>query len=73
MPKTTEEKAIAMLRSSKVRHIVAKYRIRYYEIADALGCSYVTLNRWMRLGLDEGKYARVMDAIGQLTGGDVNG
>lgn len=50
-------------RAKQVRIILAAEGIRYYELADALGVSYNTFNRWLRSGLTEGRYNRVMEAL----------
>ncbi len=58
-----------MERAVKVRVILATEGIRYYKLADALGVSYATVNRWMRSGLTEEKYDKIMAALATLRGG----
>lgn len=56
-------------RAKKVRIILATEGIRYYCLADALGVSYNTVNRWLRSGLTEERYTRILEALATLRGG----
>jgi len=55
--------------SDLIRRQLFDRRIRYYELADALGVHYNTLNRWIRSGLTDERYTRIRQAIRELEGG----
>ena len=63
MPKTSHDRA------KQVRIILATEGIKYYCLADTLGVSYNTVNRWLRSGLTEERYTRIMEALATLRGG----
>lgn len=57
-------------RTQRIRVAIASSGIRYYALADKLGVSYNSLNRWLRSGVTEERFKRIMDAIHDLTGRD---
>ena len=63
MPKTSHDRA------KQVRIILATEGVKYYELGDALGVSYNTLNRWLRSGLTAERYTRIMEALATMRGG----
>lgn len=72
MPNNSNDRTEAMERAAEVRAMVAKNQIYYYQLADALGIHYATLRRWVRSGVREDRYQKIMEAIGNMIGGEAN-
>lgn len=52
-----------MKRNEDIRAIAHRKKVYLYEIADALGVSEPTFNRWLRKELSENKKADIRAAI----------
>lgn len=53
----------------EIRKAVADARLRYYEVAAAIGISPFTLSVWLRTDLTGERLERVQAALVSLTGG----
>lgn len=55
----------------KIRQLIAKNRLKYYEVAAACGISSCTFSVWLREELSPEREQLVMRAIEKLTGKEV--
>ena len=46
-----------------IRKVIEDRRLKYWEVAKALGIHEATLSRWLRHELDNDKKKQVLDAI----------
>ncbi len=46
-----------------IRDEIRKANVRHWQVADAMGVSEMTLVKWLRKELDDGKKARVRQGI----------
>lgn len=56
--------------NSEIRTIIKRNRLFHYEIADALGISESAFSKWMRSEMDDCKKQKVIQAIGNIIGGE---
>lgn len=57
-----------MIQANKdIRELIAQNRLRYWEVAQAIGIQGETFSRWLRTPLKGERRQRVLDAIDQLT------
>lgn len=54
------------LNNIEIRQAVANKRLRFYEVAEAMGISRYTLSTWLSKELSEEKKAQVLSAIEQI-------
>lgn len=54
-----------MDKNRDIRKLIARKRLRQYEVADQLGVSEFTLSRWLRCELTPERRQKVLDAIDQ--------
>ncbi len=54
------------LNNIEIRHAIEKTRLKYYEVAQAVGIDACTLSKWLQKELTEERKARVLDAIHKL-------
>ena len=54
------------LNNMEVRKQIEKKRLRYYEVAQAIGIDACTFSKWLQKELDNERKARVLDAISKL-------
>ena len=52
-----------ILNNIEVRQAIEKKRLKYYEVAQAIGIDACTLSKWLQKELTEERKKRVMDAI----------
>lgn len=52
--------------NGKIKETLQKNRVFYWEIADKLGVSEVTLCRWLRHDLPEDKQRKILKAITEI-------
>lgn len=54
------------LNNMEVRQAIEKKRLKYYEVAEAIGVDACTLSKWMQKELSDERKKRVLDAIRKL-------
>ena len=54
------------MKNLEIRQAVAKHRLRFYEVADALGISEFTLSRKLRKELEDDEKKKILAAIDKL-------
>jgi DNA-binding transcriptional regulator YiaG len=54
-----------MKRNQDIRELIAKKRLRNYEVAQSLNVSEFTLSRWLRDDLSPEKRTKILNAINQ--------
>lgn len=54
------------MKNLEIRQAVAKNRLRFYEVADALGISEFTLSRKLRKELEDDEKKKILAAIDKL-------
>lgn len=54
------------LNNIEVRQAIEKKRLKYYEVAKALGIHAGSLSRWLQSELDNEHKKRILDAIRKL-------
>ena len=47
----------------EVRQLIERKRLKYYEVANALGVNVSTLSRWLQVELSEERKTKVVKAI----------
>lgn len=52
-----------LMNNMEIRKSIEKKRMRYYELAAALGVNPCTLSRWLTKELSEDRKKKIMDAI----------
>lgn len=62
-PMTAAEYQVAQDRSQTVREIIKQSRVSMTDVCYFARASYITLNRWMKVGLSLEQYKRICDAI----------
>lgn len=55
-----------ILNNMEIRKQIEKKRLRYYEVAQAVGIDACTFSKWLQKELDEKRRERVLDAIEKL-------
>jgi DNA-binding Xre family transcriptional regulator len=50
-----------------IRELIARKRLRHYEVAAALGISEHTLSRWLRTELSNEKKQKIKEAIESIS------
>lgn len=50
----------------EIRALIARNRLRYYEVAAALGVTPFTFSRWMSMELTPERREQVLDAISKI-------
>lgn len=53
------------LNNMEVRQAIEKKRLKYYEVADAIGVDACTLSKWMQKELSDERKKRVLKAINE--------
>ena len=61
-----------MIKNLKIKEVIAKSRLKHYEIATALGIRDTSFSRMLREELTESQFIRVLDAIKKIQKGDEN-
>lgn len=54
------------LNNMEIRAQIEKKRLKYYEVADAIGITQNTLSHWLQNEMNPDRKKRVMDAIRKL-------
>lgn len=61
-----------MMKNIEIRNKIAEKRLRYYEVAAALGITNSTFSNWLRFELSAEKRERVLQAIESIKCNDKN-
>jgi hypothetical protein len=57
------------MKNRKIREYIAKYGLKYWEVAEAAGISSSTLTVWLRQELTGERLSRIQAAIDRLSKG----